>query len=258
MSSRRRFEEQVILITGSSRNIGKATTLAFAREGGSLILNSRVSRVELEATAAECQALGSKVLPILADVSDYREVNRLAKLALDRFGKIDVLVSNVAIRPHKSILETTIEDWRHIMAVNLDATFYLCKALLPDMIKRKSGNIVVLGGVAGFRGLGGRPAVAASKGGLQGLVKGLAVDLGPYGIRVNLVIPGLVNTERRHPDWYPEWESERLDLGKETEEIPLRRLGTPEEIASLILFLASSDSSYISGQHIMCNGGWYT
>ena len=254
-----RLERQVALITGSGRNIGKAIAVAFAKEGANLVLNARSNRDEVESVASECRGLGSEVLPILADVSGLEEVNRLVKMGLDHFGKIDVLVSNVAIRPHTPILEITIEEWRRVLAVNLDATFYLCKAVLPSMVQCRSGNIIAIGGASGLKGLSNRPAVAASKGGLQILIKGIAVDFAPYGIRANLVIPGHMNTERRHPEWYPEWPSGRPELTDEAVKgIPLGRLGRPEEIAALCVFLASSDSSYITGQHIMCDGGAIT
>lgn len=256
MGSNCKLEGQVALITGSSRNIGKTTALAFAREGAKLVLNTRVNQEELEAAAAECRELGAEVVSVLADVSEFDEVNRLVKAGLDHFGKIDILVSNVGIRPHKSIIETTVEEWRHVLAVNLDATFYLCKAVLPGMIEQHHGSIIALGGHCGFLGRSNMPAVSASKGGLQGLIKGMAVDYGSYGIRANLVIPYQLSTERRYAEWYTEWESGRAEFEKKlVQRIPLGRLGTSEEVASLILFLASSDSSFITGQHIMCNGG---
>ena len=255
----KRLAGEVALITGSSRNIGKAIALAFAGEGANLILNTRVNRDELEMAASECRALGIITLTVLADVSDPNDVERMVGIGLDHFGKIDLLVSNAAIRPHKSILEITIEEWHRVIAVNLDASFYLCKAILPSMIERRHGNIIAIGGSGGFTGRPNQPAVAASKGGLQGLIKGIAVDYGGYGIRANLIIPGPMRTERRYPEWYPELKIEKPGLAPDRKEgIPLKRSGDPEELARVALFLASNDSSYVTGQHIMCDGGLVT
>lgn len=144
------------------------------------------------------------------------------------------------------------------MAVNLDALFYLSKAVLPGMVQRRHGSIIALGGASTYRGLPFRPAVQASKAGLHGLVKAIGVDYGPYGVRANLVSPGLTNTERRHPEWYLEWDAKTIGSNEnELKQTPLRRLGKVEDIASAILFLASDESAFITCQQIVCDGGRY-
>ena len=247
-----RLQGKTALITGASRNIGKAAALAFAREGADLILNTRTQREELDAVAAECQALGVRALPILADVAVADQVFAMAQQGLDAFGKIDVLVSNAAIRPHQAITEMSVAEWHHVMDVNLNATFYLCKAVIPSMLQQRNGSIITLGGLASVTGRPHTAAVTASKTGLLGLTRALAAELAPDGVRVNMIAPGSMDTERRYPEWYPEAPA---GAPEQLRGIPMRRQGTPEELAATCLFLASDESSYITGDCILCMGG---
>ncbi len=250
-----RLEGKTALITGASRNIGKATALAFAREGADLILNTRTNQEELDAVAAECTALGVRTLPVLADVADADQVFAMVDKGLETFGNIDILVSNAAIRPHKSIADTTVAEWRQVMDVNLNAAFYLCKAVIPGMKQQQSGSIITLGGLSSVSGRPNTAAVTASKTGLLGLTRALAAELGPDGIRVNMVVPGSMDTERRYPEWYPEHQAAPANAPQQLNNIPMRRQGTPEELASTCLFLASDEASYITGDRILCMGG---
>jgi len=250
-----RLQGKTALITGASRNLGKATALAFAREGADLVLNTRSNQEELEAVAAACQALGVKALPILADVSDAEQVARMVEQGLQHFGKLDVLVSNAAIRPHKAITEVSIEEWHHVMAVNLNAPFYLCKAVVPAMIQQGNGSIITFGGMSSMSGRPNTVSVTAAKTGLLGLTRALAAELGPHGIRVNMVVPGSMDTERRYADWYPEFQQTASNDPSRLNRIPLRRQGRPDEIAHTCVFLASDESSYITGDRILCMGG---
>ena len=250
-----RLSGKTALITGASRNLGKATALAFAREGADLILNTRTNQEELDAVADECRALNVQALPILADVSDADQVFRMVEQGLNHFGKIDVLVSNAAIRPHNSLIETSLEDWHQVMGTNLNASFYLCKAVVPSMIKQQSGSIITFGGMASVTGRPNTAAVTAAKSGVMGMVRSLAAELGPHGIRINMVVPGSMDTERRYPEWYPEYQETAVDDPQRLKDIPLRRQGRPEEIASACLFLASDDSSYVTGDRLLCMGG---
>ena len=134
------LEGKTALITGASRNIGREIALTFAREGAGLVLNTRSSRQELEAVAAECRELGAKTHTVVADVSDSAQVSSMVQEGIDALGNIDVLVSNAAIRPHRPILEISDDEWRHVMGVNLDAAFFLCRAILPGMMARRQGN----------------------------------------------------------------------------------------------------------------------
>ena len=250
-----RLQGKIALITGASRNIGKATALAFAREGADLILNTRTQQDELDAVAAACQALGARTLSILADVANADQVFAMAEQGLSAFGKIDVLVSNAAIRPHQSITDISVAEWHHVMDVNLNATFYLCKAVIPSMKQQQCGSIITLGGLASVSGRPNTAAVTASKTGLLGLTRALAAELGPDGIRVNMIVPGSMDTERRYPEWYPEYQETPAHAPEQLKGIPMRRQGTPEELAATCLFLASDESSYITGDRILCMGG---
>jgi 3-oxoacyl-[acyl-carrier protein] reductase len=250
-----RLHGKTALITGASRNIGRAIAVAFAREGADLVLNTRANREELDAVAVECQGLGVQTLPVVADVSDPTLVSHMVEQSLHRFGKIDILVSNAAIRPHKSITEVSLEEWHQVMAVNLHAAFYVCKAVVPSMMQQRAGSIIALGGLSSLSGRPNTVAVTAAKTGLLGLIRALAAELGPYGIRANMVVPGSMATERRYPEWYPEYHQTPLDAPDRLKGIPLGRQGKPEEVAAACVFLASDESSYITGDHILCMGG---
>ena len=184
-------------ITGASRNIGRAIALAFAAEGADLIVNTRVNRDELEAVAEECRKAGVRAVPALGDIADAAAVDRMVKEGLAELGTIDILVCNAAIRPHKSLAETSLEDWHHVMGVNLHSAFYLARAVIPGMKERKRGSIIAIGGQSSLTGRPNTAAVTAAKTGTLGLVRALAAELGPFGIRANMVIPGTMDTERR-------------------------------------------------------------
>lgn len=244
------------LIAGAGRNNGKAIALTFAREGADLILVARTMGEALNEVARECEGFGVKVLPLLADVSNQEEVNRIVQLGLDRFGKVDVLVSVVGIRPHKPVWEQDCDEWLRVFAVNLHATFYLAKALAPGMMQRKCGSIIALGGLAAVTARPNAPAVVSSKHGLYGLIKSLALDLGPYGIRANLINPHLIENVRHNPEWYPHREK-GLFTSTELASNALQRAGKPQEVANVALFLASDQSSFVTGERINCVGGKY-
>jgi 3-oxoacyl-[acyl-carrier protein] reductase len=262
-----RLAGKTALIAGASRNIGKTIALTFAREGANVVpLASKMSD-ELKQVARDCEAFGVQALPVAADVGDHEQVNRAAQLALERFGNVEVLVTVAAIRPHKPFLEIGYDEWHQVLGVNLHSLFYLAKALVPAMIKSgKGGSIVALGGIASLTAQPRRAHVIASKTGLYGLIKSLALELGPHGIRANLLAPGLIATERRNPEWYPEGggvplgmvssKSDGTPIGRE-EGTPLNRKGTPQEVANAVLFLASDESSFITGDRMICAGGRY-
>ena len=262
-----RLAGKTALIAGASRNIGKTIALTFAREGANVVpLASRMSD-ELKQVARDCEAFGVQALPVAADVGDHEQVNRAAQLALKRFGNVEVLVTVAAIRPHKPFLEIGYDEWHQVLGVNLHSLFYLAKALVPAMIKNgRGGSIVALGGIASLTAQPRRAHVIASKTGLYGLIKSLALELGPHGIRANLLAPGLIATERRNPEWYPEGggvplgmvssKSDGTPIGRE-EGTPLNRKGTPQEVANAALFLASDESSFITGDRMICAGGRY-
>ena len=243
-------------VAGAGRNNGKAIAIAFAREGADLILVARERKEALDEVAHECTKLGAKVLPLLGDLSEYEQVNALVKRGLDHFGKVDVLMSVAGRRAHQHFWEISVEEWHKTFAVNLHSTFYLAKAVAPAMMERKSGAIVALGGMASITSQPMRAHVIASKTGLFGLIKELALELGPYGIRANLIALSGIENVRANPEWYPERGGGSYTEA-EIEEVPLKRMGKPQEVANVAVFLASDQSSYVTGDRIICAGGKY-
>jgi len=250
-----RLVGRTAFITGASRNIGRAIALAFADEGAALVLNTRANRDELDAVAAECRKAGVRVLPVLGDIADAGAVEEMVNEAVAELGGIDVLVCNAAIRPHKAVTDTSVDDWHRVMGVNLHSAFYLARAVIPGMKERRRGSIIALGGQSSLTGRPNTAAVTAAKTGLLGLIRALAAELGPFGIRANMVIPGTMDTERRYAEWYPEFRQAPPGAPEQLKQIPLGRLGRPEEIADACVFLASDASSYITGDEIRVMGG---
>ena len=246
-----RFQGKTALISGAGRNIGKAIALAFAREGADVVLVARTAG-DVKQVAEACVALGVRALPIAADVSRHEAVNHVVQQSLQHFGKVDVLISVVGLRPHRPFWDFGYDEWQQIFNVNVHSTFFFAKALAPGMIERKSGSIVALGGMSSVTAMRpGISAVAASKHGLYGLIKAMAVDLGPHRVRANLIAVGNIDTERRNPEWYlPGGE-----MRPEHQHLALRRNGYPDEVANAALFLASEEASYITGDRITCSGG---
>lgn len=250
-----RLKGKTALITGASRNIGRAIALAFAAEGADLVLNTRVNGEELEVVATECMKTGVRALPVLADIADAAAVESMVEQGLGEFGAIDVLVCNAAIRPHKALTETSLEDWHRVLAVDLHSAFYLARAVLPAMKERRRGSIIAIGGQSSLTGRPNTAAVTAAKTGLYGLVRAIAAELGPFGIRANMVMPGFIDTERRYAEWYPEFRQSPPGAPEQLKQIPLGRLGRPEDIADACVFLASDASSYVTGDAIRVMGG---
>ena len=253
-----RLEGKTALITGASRNIGREVALTFAREGADLILNTRVSQAELDEVASKCRELGVKTHTVIADVSDSASVSKMVKEGIQAMDKIDILVNNVAVRPHKPILEVTDEEWHNTLAINMHAAFYLCKAVLPEMMERKTGSIIALGGQSAITGRPGTSIVTTAKTGVLGLIRAVAAEMAPYNIRANMVNPGSTDTTRGNPEWYPEFQggTER-GSSEHLKEIPMGRQATVEDIANACLFFASDESSYITGDSVNVMGGRY-
>ncbi len=253
-----RLEGKTALITGASRNIGREVALTFAREGADLILNTRSSQAELEEVAGKCRELGVKTHTAMADVSDAASVYKMVEDGIQALGKIDILVNNVAIRPHKPILEVTDEEWHTTLGVNLHAAFYLCKAVLPGMMERKSGSIVALGGQSAITGRPGTSMVTTAKTGVLGLIRALAAEMAPYNIRANMVNPGSTDTTRNNPEWYPEFQGGvSRGSGEHLKSIPMGREATVQDIANACLFFAADESGYITGDSVNVMGGRY-
>ncbi len=252
-----RLENKTAMITGASRNIGREIALTFAREGADLVLNTRSSAEELEGVAGQCREFGVRTHTVMGDVADSARASAMVEEGIDALGKIDVLVSNVAIRPHRPILEITDDEWHTVMGVNLHSAFYLCRAVLPGMMERRSGSIVALGGQAAITGRPDTALVTTAKTGLLGLIRAIAAEMAPYNVRANLVNPGSTDTERMHPEWYPDMQGVPRGSPERARGIPLGRQGTVEDIANACLFFASDESAYITGDRLNVVGGRY-
>ncbi len=252
-----RLSGKTALITGASRNIGRETALTFAREGADLALSSLRSQSELDEVAAECRELGVKTFTAVADIADSAQCQKLVADSLNALGKIDVLVSNAAIRPHHPLLTITDEDWHRVFGINLHSSFYLCKAVLPGMMEREIGSIIAIGGMASITGRPDTSAVTAAKTGLWGFVRAVAAEFAPYNIRANMVNPGSIDTTRRNPEWFARESRRPTGNSEQMRRIPLGRQGTIYDIANACLFLASEESSYITGDQLNVVGGRY-
>jgi 3-oxoacyl-[acyl-carrier protein] reductase len=243
-----KLDGKVALVTGSGRNIGRTTVLKLAAEGAHVVVNSRTNQAEADAVAREAQARGVKAISIVADVGKKDQVEAMAARALSEFGRVDILINNAAIRPHKPFTELTPQDWETVRGVVLDGAIYLTRALIEPMVKNKYGRIVFFTGEGAFMGGSGRAHVSAAKMGLVGLARGLASEFAPQNIRVNVVCPGSIDTSRANPEWYQGRTPNAAG-------IPLGRQGTVDEIAATALFLVSDDSGFITGQTIHASGG---
>jgi NAD(P)-dependent dehydrogenase (short-subunit alcohol dehydrogenase family) len=255
-----KLEGRVALITGAGRNIGRATALLFAKEGAKVVVNGLTNKAALEEVAHIVEDMGGKALPILADVSDPDAVDRMVRTATREFGAVDVVVSNASIRPHGPFTELTNEQWRKLMGVDLDATFYLCRAAIPGMVKKGKGSIVAVSGLAAFGVRDHAAGVATAKAGLIGMMRGVAKEYARQGVRANTVVPGSMATERYDQQAYLDGKPPvflSAPRAAADDAIPLGRLGYPEELAAACLYLASDDSAYTTGQTLHVGGGLY-
>jgi 3-oxoacyl-[acyl-carrier protein] reductase len=243
-----KLDGKVALVTGSGRNIGRSTVLKLAAEGAHVVVNSRTNQAEADAVAGEARARGVEALSIVADVGNRDQVEAMAAKALSTFGRVDILVNNAAIRPHKPFTELTVRDWEVVRSVVLDGALYLTRAIIDSMVKNRYGRIVFFTGEGAFMGGSGRAHVSAAKMGLVGLARGLASEFASQNIRVNVVCPGSIDTARANPEWYHGRPPDAAG-------IPLGRQGTVDEIAATCLFLVSDDSGFITGQTIHASGG---
>ena len=238
------------IITGSSRGIGRSTALAFAEEGADVIVNCDQSPHEGEEVAKAIKSMGRKSSFCVADVRKYSDCVRLVEQAVKDLGGVDVLVNNAGITKDALIANVRLEDWTDVISVNLTGVLNCTKAVVEILRKQHSGRIINISSVVGEMGNIGQTSYAASKAGVIGITKTLARELARDGILVNAIAPGFTDTDmvRRIPDEVKE---------KILKQIPLRRFGDPREIAKTAVFLASSDATYITGQVIGVNGGYY-
>jgi 3-oxoacyl-[acyl-carrier protein] reductase len=240
---------KVAIVTGSGRNIGRAIALALAAGGAGVVVNARSNRKEADAVAGEVARAGGKAVVVLGDVADPNTAAALAKAALERFGRIDFLVNNAAVRAEQAPDQMTFDDWRQVMAVVLDGAFHCVQACLPALKRSGSGAIVNIGGLSAHTGSERRIHVVAAKAGLVGLTRALAHDLAADGVTVNCVSPGLIGTPRAPGAPEPAHHAiHRTLTGKR---------GTPEEVATVVRFLCGPGARYVTGQTVHANGGAY-
>ena len=240
---------RVALVTGGARNIGRAIALDLASAGANLVLTARADQAGLEETAALCRAKGVKAEVILADITDVASIKSLIAGVEAAFGRLDILVNNAALRAETHIEDISVEEWRQVLAVNLDAAFFTAQAALPLLRKSDAGAIINIGGLTAYTGAKNRPHVVAAQAGLDGLTKALAQDLAP-ALTVNLVSPGLIATQRGGSSpTEPDHHKKHTTL--------LGRRGQPEEVAAMVRHLVGPNGRYITGQTLHVNGGVY-
>ena len=244
-------DRKTALITGAGQNIGKACALALARNGFNIVINGRSKREQCDDVADQVQRMGPDALVAMGDVGSREGCEAVVKPALERFGRIDVMVHNAALRPSSPFLEMNEDDWHHILNVNMNASFWLARLTLPGMVEAGWGRIVNFAGMNAMHGYNGRAHVSTSKHGNWGLTKALAKEFGPKGITVNLVSPGPIRPENDDPD-------QMAHHGEQLARIPVGRLGEPTEVAAVVALLASDEGAFINGQMIQVNGGTMT
>ena len=237
------FAGKVALVTGAGRNIGRAIALCLASGGAKVAVNTRSNLDEARGVVDEIKALGSDADAYVGDVAEPAQVQTMVDAVLKRFGRLDILVLNAALREHEHFDDISFEDWRRVLATNLDSAFVFTKACLPALKKSGDGRIVTFAGVTALLGLKDRAHVAASKHGIVGLTKALAADFAEFGIRVNCISPGQIETRRADGT-----QTQRRD-------IPLGRRGTPFEIAGMVRSICGPAGAYMTGQTIHINGG---
>ena len=236
---------KTVLITGGSRGIGKAMVYAFARAGYNVLLNFNKS----ENLANEIASEFSNVKVYGADVANQENVMNMVNYAKENFGGIDILINNAGISCTGLFQDLQLDEWNRLIDVNLTGVYNCTKAVLPEMISKKQGKIINISSVWGMVGASNEVAYSASKAGVIGMTKALAKEVGPSNIQVNCIAPGIVMT-----DMISEYSMEELNAI--TNEIPLGRIGSTDDIANLALFLASDSANYITGQVFSPNGGW--
>nr|NNM91102.1 3-oxoacyl-ACP reductase FabG [Bacilli bacterium] len=240
---------QTALVTGASRGIGAAIALALAKAGARVAINYVHEKEKAENIAKQCQSLGARTVVLQADIANTDDVNRMVAQCKAELGPISILVNNAGKAQSTLFLDTSIDLWDQLMNINLKGTYLCTKAALPAMVEAQYGRIINISSVWGIAGGSCEVAYSAAKGGVNALTKALAKELGKTGITVNAVAPGAIATDMLR-------DLDEDDLKKLSEDTPVGRLGTPQDIANAVLFLASPDSSFMTGQIISPNGGF--
>ena len=246
--SEKELAGKVAIVTGAGRNIGRAIVLQLAEAGASVVVNVRSNKAEADSVLREIEAAGGKAAIVLGDIADEKTATALADTALKRFGRIDILVNNAALRREKPIAEMTYKDWREVIGVILDGAFHCVHACLPAM-KKNGGTIINIGGMSAHIGSKDRAHVMTAKTGLVGFTRALAHDLAAEKITANCVVPGAINTARPSSSQAPAHHLTHGTISGER--------GEPEDVAAMVRFLCSPGGRYVTGQTIHVSGGGY-
>jgi len=247
MASEKELTGRVALVTGAGRNIGRGIALALADGGASVVVNARSNLKEAQGVAAEVERAGGRALAVTADVADPKAVDAMVAAAVERFGGIDILVNNAAVRAEQAFETMTLADWRAVTAIILDGAFNCARACLPYLKRSGAGVIVNIGGLSAHTGAARRPHVVTAKAGLIGFTRALAHELAPDKIRVNTVTPGVMATPR--PPGAPEPQHHTIV------HVLAGRRGEPTDIAAAVRFVCGPGATFITGQNIQINGG---
>lgn len=240
--------DKCALITGATRGIGKQIAITLAKQGYNIALNYRKENEELENTKKEIEKIGVQILAVKGDVANFEDCENFVKQVIERFGQIDVLVNNAGITKDMLLMRMKKEDFEQVIDTNLVGTFNVTKNVVPYMVKARSGRIINISSVVGISGNAGQTNYSASKAGIIGFTKSLAKEIASRNILVNAVAPGFIETNMT--------DVLKDDVKQEiAKNIPLKRMGTTQDVANVVKFLASDDSSYITGQVINVDGG---
>ena len=245
----KRLENRVALVTGGSRGFGRAVCLAFAREGAHIAVNYHRSETEAREVAQQVESMGQKSLVIRADVGSNDAVKTMVEQVVDTFGSIDILVNNAGLLVKGEFKDIPLAEYDDMLQVNLFGVLYCTHATIPIMIQQHGGRIINLSSQLSQVGGAGLAVYSATKGAINALTKSLAVELGPHGIRVNAIGPGSIRTDMNKDFFDEAFEKKR------SSELPVRRMGSPEDVAHCAVFLASQESDFITGQMLNPNGG---
>ncbi len=244
-----KLKGKVALVTGSAQGIGKSIAMALAKEGADVVI-SDINQELAQATSAEIAALGVKTTAIKLNVADLADAEAAVKNVVETFGKIDILVNNAGITRDALLIRMKKEDWDLVISINLTGVFNLCKAAVPIMMKARTGKIINIASIVGEMGNAGQMNYSASKAGVIGMTKTLAREVASRGIQVNAIAPGFIDTDMTKK------LSEEVKKAM-LSQVPMGKLGLPEDVAASAVFLASADSDYVTGQVISVNGGMY-
>ena len=240
---------KVALVTGASRGIGRGIALALAKEGCDVAVNFVSGKAGAQSVAKQIKSLGRRAVIVQADVSDEAQVRSMRDVVHKGLGPVDIIVNNAGIHQHLKFWELSRKDWDRVIAVNLTGPFLVTKAFVDDLKAKGSGRIINISSIIGNIGTDHEAHYAASKAGLFGLTKSMALELAPFGIMVNCLAPGWIDTDMTAG-------TSKDEAGALLKKVPIKRIGMPDDIARAVVFLASKDTDWMTGETVHVNGGW--